>query len=90
MGTLLLVAWGGRKRFKAISQPVEEALWVSLRSLPPNEAIVAVVLKGIVCIYFVVQIDSRDILMFGVVQSSSASSDDGVQICMVPNSLPLI
>ena len=45
---VLLVAWGGRKRFRAISQPVVDASWVSLRSLPPKEAIVAVVLSDMV------------------------------------------
>ena len=36
---------GGRYKFNAISQLVVEALWVSLRSFPPNDAIEAVVLK---------------------------------------------
>lgn len=31
-----------------MSQPVVEALWVSFKSLPPKDAIVAVVLKDIV------------------------------------------
>jgi hypothetical protein len=35
------------KRFKAMVQDVDFASWVSLRSLPPKEAIVAVVLKDI-------------------------------------------
>ena len=36
-------ACGGRKRLSFISQFVVEALWVSLRSLPPKEAMVALV-----------------------------------------------
>jgi hypothetical protein len=39
------MAWGGRYKFNAISQPVDDAVCVSLRSLPPKEAIVAAVLK---------------------------------------------
>ena len=42
-GTLFFEACGGRYKLKAILQPVVLALWASLSSLPPNEAIVAVV-----------------------------------------------
>lgn len=50
-GTLLRVLMsvcGGRKRLKAISQLVVEALWVHLRSLPPKDAMVAFVVTVIV------------------------------------------
>ena len=49
-GTLckvFVVDCGGRYKLKAISQLVVEALWASLRSLPPKEAIVALVVTGI-------------------------------------------
>jgi len=36
---------GGRYRLSFISQPRVVALWVSFRSLPPKEAMVAVVWK---------------------------------------------
>ena len=49
---------GGRKRFKAISQPVVEESWVSFRSLPPKEAIVAVVLKDMVLVDAVITAES--------------------------------
>lgn len=45
----LLRACGGRKRLKPISQLVVVAAWLSLRSLPPKEAIVAFVVTDIVC-----------------------------------------
>lgn len=46
----LLRACGGRKRLKPISQLVVVAAWLSLRSLPPKEAIVAFVVTDIVCV----------------------------------------
>ena len=48
MGTLLDSACLGRKRLNFISQPVVDALWASLRSFPPKQAMVAVVLTDIV------------------------------------------
>ena len=39
----LVIACGGKKRLKAISHLVLEALWASLRSLPPKDAMVALV-----------------------------------------------
>ena len=50
-GTLcrgLVVSCGGRKRLKAISQLVEEALWAHFRSLPPKEAMVALVVTAMI------------------------------------------
>lgn len=41
-------AEGGRYKFNAMSQERVEEEWVSLSSLPPKEAIVAVVLNDIV------------------------------------------
>ena len=40
-------------------QEVVEASWVSLRSLPPKEAIVAVVLKAIVAVVPLDRLESR-------------------------------
>lgn len=47
IGTLLDSDCFGRKRLNFISQPVVDALWASLRSLPPKQAMVAVVLTDI-------------------------------------------
>ena len=50
-GTLcsgLVVAWGGMYRLKFISHLVVDALWASLKSLPPKLAIVALVVTDIV------------------------------------------
>ena len=43
-----MVVWGGRKRFRAISQLVVEALWTNFRSLPPKEAMVALVSRDMI------------------------------------------
>ena len=47
------MAWGGRYKFNAISHPVDDAVCVSLRSLPPKEAIVAAVLNVILIVLVV-------------------------------------
>lgn len=49
-GTLQIgfkVAWGGRYKLKAISQPTVEALWDSFNSFPLKQAIVALVVTDI-------------------------------------------
>lgn len=46
-GTFDLSDEGGRYRLNFISHPVVEASWASLRSFPPKEAMVAVVLTDI-------------------------------------------
>lgn len=57
-------ACGGRKRLKFISHLVEVAAWLSLRSLPPKEAIVALVVTDILSLSIVCGLSGG-----GVVQS---------------------